>query len=275
MADFEFTGDDDYTESGASSVITVSSTFSLPHDTYTLNSQYSVKFIGNDSNPLKNQQVTFVLAGTTYNLLTDNQGVAYVNINLNPGNYNAVVINNVNNETKSQTIKVIPRINANSNMNVYYGSNSYYKVRVYDDYGNIAKGVSVTFKINGNSYSRVTDKNGYASFKISLKPKTYTITAEYKGFKVSNKVVVKSTIVTKDLTKKKAKTVKFQAKLLNSKGKILKSKKITFKFKGKKYTVKTSKNGIAVLKLKNLKKGKYVVYSTYGKLTVKNNIKIK
>ena len=38
--------------------------------------------------------------------------------------------------------------------------------------------------------------------------------------------------------------------------------------------MKTNTNGIATLNLKNLKKGSYVIYSSYGKLTVKNTIKI-
>ena len=74
---------------------------------------------------------------------------------------------------------------------MYYGAGKYYKVKVFDDNGNIAKSVKVTFKINGLSYTRTTDSNGYASFKISQEPGKYTITAEYKGFKVSNKINVK------------------------------------------------------------------------------------
>ena len=49
---------------------------------------------------------------------------------------------------------------------------------------------------------------------------------------------------------------------------------LNFKFKGKTYKRKTNSKGIATLSLKNLKKGKYTIYSTYGKLTVKNRIKV-
>lgn len=82
-------------------------------------------------------------------------------------------------------------------------------------------------------------------------------------------------LVTKNLSKKKAKTIKFTAKLVNNQGKILKNKKITFKFKGKTYKIKTNKKGVATLKLKNLKVGKYDMYSIYGKSKVKNTIIIK
>ena len=73
----------------------------------------------------------------------------------------------------------------------------------------------------------------------------------------------------------KAKTIKFTAKLVNYKGKILKYKYIKFKFKSKIYKRKTNAKGIATLRLRNLKRGKYTIYSTYGKLTIKNTIRIK
>ena len=167
------------------------------------------------------------------------------------------------------------RIDQNKNLTLYYGAGSYYKVRVLNDYGNIAKYVQVKFTLNGKNYYRKTNSKGIASLKITLKPKTYTVSATYKGFTVKNKVKVKPTVITNNLSKKKAKIVKFTAKLLNSKGAILKYKYVTFKFKSKKYKRKTNKYGIATLSLKNLRKGKFVIYSTYGKLTVKNTIRIK
>ena len=109
-----------------------------------------------------------------------------------------------------------------------------------------------------------------------MKPGKYKITAEYKGFKVSNKITVKSTIITKNIKVKKAKTIKFSAKLVNKNGKVLKNKKVTFRFKGKTYKVKTNKKGIATLKInRKYKAGKYSITTSYGKLKVKNIIKIK
>ena len=81
-------------------------------------------------------------------------------------------------------------------------------------------------------------------------------------------------MITRNISKKKAGVIKFTAKLIDSKGVALKNKYITFTFKGKKYNRKTNTNGIATLNLKNLKKGSYVIYSSYGKLTVKNTIKV-
>ena len=75
---------------------------------------------------------------------------------------------------------------------------------------------------------------------------------------------------------KKGKAIIFTAKLVNKNGKILKNKKITFKFKGKTYKVKTNKKGKATLKItKKYKVGKYTITTSYGKLKVKNTIRIK
>ena len=271
----KFNGEKLYINSSNSSLITVKSSIALPVSTYTYGSKYSVKFLDKDSKPLANTLVNIVCAGKTYSIKTDANGIANLNIKLNAGNYTLSITNPSTMEKLSHKINIVKRIDKNSNLKMYYGAGSRYKVRVLDDNGKIAKGVKVKFTINGKSYYKTTNNYGYAYLTIKLKPNKYNITAEYKGYVVKNIVNVKSTIVTKNISKKKAKTIRFTAKLLSKKGKILKNKKLTFKFKGKKYKIKTNKKGKATLKLKNLKVGKYVVYTTYGKLKVKNTIRIK
>jgi len=273
--EIRYAGEKVYLSSSNSSLINVKSSINLPSSNYTYGSKYIVSLLDKDSNPLANQTVTIVFAGKTYNLNTDSNGRIIINNTLKPGTYKVTIKNPHTLEEKTQTIKVLKRITENKNLVMYYGAGSSYKVRVYDDYGRIAKNVTVKFTINGKTYSRKTDNKGYAYLKISLKPKKYTISASYKGFVVKNNVTVKSTVITKNITKKKAKTIKFTAKLVNSKGKILKYKYIKFKFKSKIYKRKTNSKGIATLSLKKLKRGKYVIYSTYGKLTIKNTIRIK
>ena len=271
----KFNGEKLYINSSNSSLITVKSSIALPVSTYTYGSKYSVKFLDKDSKPLANTLVNIVCAGKTYSIKTDANGIANLNIKLNAGNYTLSITNPSTMEKLSHKINIVKRIDKNSNLKMYYGAGSRYKVRVLDDNGKIAKGVKVKFTINGKSYYKTTNNYGYAYLRINLKPNKYNITAEYKGYVVKNIVNVKSTIVTKNISKKKAKTIRFTAKLLSKKGKILKNKKLRFKFKGKKYKIKTNKKGKATLKLKNLKVGKYIVYTTYGKLTVKNTIRIK
>ena len=245
------------------------------YSNYTYGSKYTVSLLNKDSKALANKTVSISFAGKTYNLKTDSNGKIRINNTLKPGTYTVKIKNPDTLEETSHKIKVLARINQNKNLTMYYRAGSYYKVRVLDNYGNIAKNVSVKFRINGKNYYKRTNSKGIASLKITLKPKTYIISATYKGFTVKNNVTVKPTVITKNLSKKKAKTIKFSAKLVNTKGKILKYKYIKFKFKSKTYKRKTNSKGIATLSLKNLKKGKYVIYSSYGKLTVKNTIRIK
>ena len=186
-----------------------------------------------------------------------------------------MISNLVTGEVKAQSINVVSRLTA-SGVTMYYGAGKYYKVRAYDDHGNVAVKAKVTIKFNGKTYYRYTNSDGYASLKISAKAKTYTITSTYKSFKVSNKIVIKPTLITKDLTVKKSKTFKFYVKLLNSKGKILKNKKIVVKFKGKTYNAKTNNKGVATFKIKvNAVKGKFTITASYGSLKNTNKITVK
>ena len=172
-------------------------------------------------------------------------------------------------------ITVLPSIVESKSHSVYYGNTINYKVRVKGPDGKYGSGNVVTIKVNGQTYKVQTDKNGYATKSLKLKAGTYTITAEYNGDKVSNKLTFKPTLTAKNIAAKKAKKIKFSVKVVDKNGKAVKNKKVTFKIKGKKYTAKTNKKGIATASIKNLKAGKYSISSSYGGCTIKNTIKIK
>ena len=269
-----FKGEKLYMKSSNSAKVNIKTTVVLPkYSNFTYNSKYSVKFMDKKLNPLKNTYVTIVFGGKSYKLKTDANGIVKITNHLKPGSYTIKVKNPKTSEVKTHKIKVLARIDQNKNMTMYYGAGKYYKVRVLDNYGRIAKKVTVKFTLNGKTYYKKTNSKGIASLKISLKPKTYTVSATYKGFTVKNRIKV-IPLITKNISRNKAKTIKFTAKLVNSKGKVLRNKIITFKLGAVKYKRKTNSKGIATVSLKNLKKGKYYIYSTYGKLTVKNTIKI-
>ena len=161
-----------------------------------------------------------------------------------------------------------------NNIVMDYKDGSKYKVLVTKD-GKAVIGENVKIIFNGKTSSIKTDKNGYATLSLDGAPKTYTIKAIYNGVTKSSKVTIKNVLKAKNISKKKSKTVKFQAILKTSKGKAIVGKKVTFKLKGKTYSAKTNKKGVATISLKNLKVGKYSITSKYGACTVKNTIKIK
>jgi hypothetical protein len=170
-----------------------------------------------------------------------------------------------------------------SDVNMLYTSGAKYSVRLTSD-GSLLSGKTVIFTINGKQTTAVTDKNGYASVKIDLPPKSakYAVSAKYQDVKVSNKVKVNSIMSAKNMkVKKSAKTLKIKVTLKKVNGKYLKSKKLTLKLNGKKYTAKTNNKGVATFKLtkkaiKKLKAGKkYTYQATYLKDTIKKSISVK
>lgn len=245
------------------------------------NSPYDFKatFYDKNGNPLANGDVNFIINGNDNIVKTDEYGVAKLVNKLDKGQYQIVIRNYATGEIVTRNLTIVGRITGNSNINVDYSFSATYKVRVFADNGNaVGAGERVVISINGKSTTAITDKNGYATYKVSgLLPKTYSITAVYKGVKVSNKVVVKQILKAKNAKFKKSKKVKkFKATLKTSKGKAIAGKKVTLKVKGKTYKAKTNKKGVATFKIKNLKKvGKFKATIKYLKTSIKKTIKVR
>lgn len=186
------------------------------------------------------------------------------------------------NKTTAITIPT-PVLSNNKNVNAIYSANAYYNVLVTAN-GKAVVGEKVTITFNGKKYQVTTNNEGYATLKLptNIKVKKYTITAEFKGVKVSNTVTVKHLFNAKNLkVKKPRKVLKIKIKTNKVNGKFLKGKKLKLKIKGKTLTAKINKKGVATFKVKKnivkkLKVGKTYKYKvTYGKDTVTKKIKIK
>ena len=206
---------------------------------------------------------------------------------LMPGIYGAEIIysgdgkfNSLSTNVKFSVPKPILKAN---DVNMLYASGLKYTVYVTVS-GSPVVGKTVVLTINGKKTTAVTDNKGCASVKIDLPPKStkYSVTAEYQGVKITNKVKVNSIIQAKNLkVKNLAKTLKIKVSLKKVNGKYLKNKKITLKFKGKKYTAKTNKKGVVIFKInkkviKKLKAGKKYKYQVnYLKDTVSKKVMVK
>jgi len=183
---------------------------------------------------------------------------------------------------KSVSIDFVPKITGNKNLVMDYNSGLSYTVRVYGTDGKVAANDYVIFKINNKIHKVKTNQGGYALLKINEVPKVYTITAEYKGIKVTNKVTVKQILKSKNYkVKKSAKKLILTATLKSSKGKAIKNKNIVFKLNGKSYKAKTNKKGIAkvTIKKKDIKKlkinKKYQLKISYNKDIIKKKVLVK
>jgi hypothetical protein len=287
-AEVIFYGDDTYADKSVNVKFAVKSAISAEDMVRGWNSPYDYKagFLDKGLKPLGNTDVTFTVNGVKYVARTDSNGFAYLTTSKLPvGKYSVTVTNPVNGESVTRTLTIVERLVENRDITMEFVDGTYYTVRAIGDDGKpVGAGEHVFITVNGVTYNRITDANGYAYLKINLNPKTYTITAEYKNYEVSNTLKVKQTLklVKKNVKiKKTAKKIILKAKLKWANGKPIKGKKIIFKFRGKSYKAKTNKKGIAKVTvkkkvIKKLKKGKKYTFSAkYIKNYVKGKVIVK
>ena len=275
----KFDGNDYLKPSNKTSKATILSTIKANDMNRGFNSgiDFKATFLNSTGSPLANAKVGFVVNNVSFEVKTDENGVAVLNNAFNVGTYSVMAINPVTGENVTKHFSIAKRILGNKDLTMDYLDGSVYSVRIVGDDGNyVGAGQVVVFKVNGATYKIKTNSKGYAKLLIKLVPKKYVVTAKYRGYEVSNKIVVKQVLKASSITKKKAKSYKFSAVLKTSKGKAIVGKKLTFKIKGKTYYAKTNKKGVATITIKlNLKVGKYNIKTTYGKTTITNKITIK
>ncbi len=225
--------------------------------------QYYATFVDSQGNVLKNTPVRLNINGVYYTRTTSNQGIAKMNINLNPGTYVLTATNPASGEQHTTRITVFPSIVENHDLTKFYKNESKYTLRILDGNGKpVNAGVTVKLNINGVFYERKTNASGYINMNINLIPGTYIVTAEYNGLRASNTVKVLPVLSAKDVNMKYRDGTKFEAKLLNGKGNPFANQKITFNINGVFYERITDANGIARLNI-NLMAGEYIITSMY------------
>lgn len=235
--------------------------------------QFSAKILDNNGNAVKNTVVTMNINGILYNRMTDDEGVAGLDINLPQGTYVLTTCNPVTGENAANTIIVIPSIVENHDLTKYYKNGSGYTVRILSNQGSPLANASVTFNINGVFYKRTTDSDGYASLAINLIPGKYIVTAEYNQCRVSNNIEVLSVLESSDLYMKYKDGSRFKVKVLDGFGNPNPLKVVTFNVNGIFYNRLTDENGFAYLDI-NLLPGKYIITSSFNGLNAANTITI-
>ena len=231
------------------------------------------------------RNATFHVEELVYSAPDNGGSAGNTNYNLSSSDI-ALSVDNASSLDNPPIVRNFPRFSGNKNISMYYFDGTKYSFKVYGDNGKpVGANQVVVVKINKKTYKLKTNKNGIVSFTIpkTVKPGKYAITASYKGQTIKNTIKVNQILSSKKIVKVK-RTAKRTAKRLILTAKLkkkLKGKKITFKFRGKKYTAKTNKKGMAKVKiskkiLKKLKRGKsYKVIITYYKLSLNSKVKVK
>ena len=153
-------------------------------------SQYTVKLIGDDGNPVgAGETVTFNINGVFYTRTTNESGIAKLNINLDPGQY---IITAEYRECKvSNTITVLPVLTA-QDISMKYRDGSKFVATLVDGQGKPYPNQKIQFNINGVFYYRTTDNNGQSALNINLELGKYIITSSYDEYNTSNKITISS-----------------------------------------------------------------------------------
>ncbi|WP_296873902.1 Ig-like domain repeat protein [uncultured Methanobrevibacter sp.] len=245
---------------------------------------YEAVFTNEFGEVLVNTTVQFIVNGKTYSVKTETHGIAKLSETLPIGEYTVTSVNPVTGEKVTKKLSIVKRIIQNKDLTMDFKDGSHWDVLVIGDDGKpVGEGEIIDIYVNTIHYVAKTDKNGYAKLAINLNPKSYKISAEYKKYKVINKLKVKQTfkLVKKIVSVKKGKKLVLQAKLKWSNGKPIKGKVIKFKFKDKTYKAKTNSKGIAKVTIKpkvtkKLKKGKKYAYSAkYITNNLKGKVKVR
>lgn len=238
---------------------------------YKNGSQFSVIVLDGQGNPVANATVTFNINGVYYNRTTDENGVATLNINLNPGQYTITSVGPDGYEI-GNTVTVLPTVIVDD-LTKYFQNSSQYEITVVDEEGNPIANRNVTININGVFYTRTTDENGVATLNINLQPGEYiaTVLDPVSGLQVSSTVNVLPTLVGEDLIKAYNESAAYEVTLVDGTGAPVAGQNITMNINGVFYQRTTDADGVARLNI-NLQPGEYILTATYGNSVTSNTI---
>ena len=267
-----FSGDDTYKKSSVKTTLVISGNFTYLFalnctKNYRNGTQFYVQLVDSYSNPLANRTVSITINGRTYNRTTDVNGWATMNINLQPGEYEALCAyygpQKSDNAFAKAVIKVLPTILAD-NLVKYYLNGSQFHVKVIDGSGNPIVNTNVSMNINGVFYVRQTNSEGIATLNIKLWSGKYILTVHnpYDGLLKSFDVTVLPTIESNDLVKYYHNDSQFYAKFVDGAGNPLVNTKVKFNINGVLYTRETNGEGVAKLNI-NLNPGEYILTSIH------------
>ena len=249
--------------------------------TYRNDTQYEALVLDGQGKALANTNVTFNINGVLYNRTSKANGIAKLNINLEPKSYVITAVRTDNGETISNNITVLSSING-KDIKKYYRNGTQYYANFTNSKGLPLVNSTVTFNINGVLYDRKTNVNGTAKLNINLEPGKYVLTAtnpvtkEKKSntIEVLNKIETKNSQSGGNVSIEYNTGAKYTVALHEDDGSLAKNKQVTFNINGVLYKRTSNENGTASLTI-NLRPGDYVITSEFQGSKLSNLIKVR
>ncbi|MDO5848694.1 MAG: Ig-like domain repeat protein [Methanobrevibacter sp.] len=238
---------------------------------------YNVTVLDADGNPTAGKTVALTISSpkwtksATYNIVTDEDGVASLPINLAIGSYGFMAsFDGESVKTQVNVLKAAYKLES-ADVVKYYKNGTQYHVTVKDLNGNAVAGKTVAITLGASSwknpakYNIVTDDNGVATLDINLVAGTYTISADVDGNVAQNYIEVLPVITSESVSKPANQPGSVSAKLVNEQGKPAAGQVVSFTIKFPTKTVTyykiTDTDGLASLPI-NLCPGTYAVTIT-------------
>ena len=287
-----FEGNDHYEASFVNATIIVNqATATLSADDlemkYKDGSCWAVTLTDPNGEAVAGVKVAFGISGKTYNISTDDAGVAKLTINLQPGIYD-INASFSNAQYKADLITATITVNKNvptltaEDLVMTYKDGSTWDVTLKDASGNAMNNTVIKFTIKDTTYTIRTNEDGVASLAINLAAGNYTATAKYVGSKyleaveINNTVVVNQPdydIVADDVNMTYQDGTSYNVQLTDGEGNPVAQENLVIKItiNGKSYDRKTNADGIASLVI-GLKAGTHTVTAEYNGKQITNTI---
>ena len=255
-------------------------------------SKWNVTLTDNNGVAISGRVVKFGIKDKIYSIVTDENGVAGLPINLIPdtydinatfegdGDYEASFVN------ATVTVnKVISTLTAEDITMTY--KNGSWIVTLTGAEGVIPK-AAIKFGILGKVYTIKTDENGVAALAINLAPGTYAINATFAGNKYYSEAFVNATVTVEkavatltasDLVMSYKDGSAYSVNVVDANGAAVVNAVVKFTIGSSNYNVKTDASGVAKLPI-NMYIGNYTVTATlndanYESEAVSNTITVK
>ena len=145
--------------------------------------QLTARLLDNYNNPMGMESLIFTVNGVNYEKTTDNDGYAYLNINLPIGHYRATIKFNAvhvySESIKSVNIEIVDKYTvhitaSDLTKNRENPTKLKAKLTLYNE--EPIPNRPLLFQINGVTYTRTTDNNGVAGLNINLPRGQYSCT---------------------------------------------------------------------------------------------------
>ena len=286
-----FAGSNKYEQSFANATVTINKAAAVLSAAdlvmnYKDGSAWEVTLTDAEGNAISGVNIAIGIKGSTYNVKTDDTGVAKLPINLGIGTYEiSAALNNGYYEAESiQANVTVNKATATltaDDLEMSYKDGSAYSVNVVDANGAAVANAVVKFTIGTSNYNIKTDANGVAKLPINLAIGTYDVTAtlndaKYESEAISNTINVtdyEAELVASNISMTYKDGTAYEVQLVDGEGNNIAVANLIVKItiKGSTYNVKTDANGIARLAI-NLSAGTYDISAEYNGKEVSNTI---